>query len=258
MTLNIGISGALGRMGAAVAATLGTIPGLALVAVIDHPNMLGQPALGLTLTDAVTTLDLCDVVIDFSTPGASVDLSRLAGAGKALVIGATGFSAEQDAAITLAAQRIAIVKSGNYSIGVNVLAGIVEQTARRLGPEMWDIEVFEAHHRRKTDAPSGTALLLAQAAARGRGQDLADLRTPFRDGVTGPRIEGSIGFSVMRGGGIIGEHSVVFAGESETLRLSHTAQDRSLFAGGAMMAARWVTGKPAGLYDMMDVLGFRG
>ena len=258
MTVNIGISGALGRMGVAVAAAVRATPGLTLVAVIDRPEMLDQPALGLTLTETVTSLDLCDVVIDFSTPGASVNLVRLAGAGKALVIGTTGFAAEQDAAIAQAAQRIPIVKTGNYSIGINVLAGIVEQTARRLGPEVWDIEIFEAHHRRKVDAPSGTALLLAQAAARGRGRNLDDLRTPLRDGVTGPRAEGSIGLSVMRGGGIIGEHSVIFASENETVTLSHTAQDRSLFAAGAAMAAGWIIGRPPGLYDMMDVLGLRG
>jgi 4-hydroxy-tetrahydrodipicolinate reductase len=155
-----------------------------------------------------------------------------------------------------AAQAIPIVRSGNFSLGVNVLAGLVEQAARRLGPKDWDIEVFEAHHRRKVDAPSGTGLMLGEAAARGRRVRLADAQVRARDGITGERADGVIGFSVMRAGGIVGEHSVVFAAEDEILTFSHSARDRSLFARGAIEAARWVAGRPAGLYSMMDVLGF--
>jgi len=138
-----------------------------------------------------------------------------------------------------------------------VLAGLVEQAARRLPPEIWDAEIFEAHHRRKIDAPSGTALLLAGAVARGRGRDLADVALPPRDGVTGARMEGGIGFASLRGGGVVGEHSVVFAAEEEILTFSHSARDRTLFARGALEAAAWVVGQPPGLYDMVDVLGFR-
>ena len=156
-----------------------------------------------------------------------------------------------------AARRVAIVKSGNYSLGVNVLAGLVQQAAQRLSANDWDIEVFEAHHRRKVDAPSGTALMLGEAAARGRQSELAAVQVRARDGITGPRPQGAIGFSVMRGGGIVGEHSVTFAAEEETLTFSHSARDRSLFAAGAVKAALWVAGRPPGLYDMMDVLGFR-
>jgi len=133
----------------------------------------------------------------------------------------------------------------------------VQQAARKLSARDWDVEVFEAHHRRKVDAPSGTALMLGEAAARGRQSELAALQVRGRDGVTGPRPDGAIGFSVMRGGGIVGEHSVVFAAEEEVLTLSHSARDRGLFARGAVAAALWVAGKPPGLYDMMDVLGFR-
>ena len=152
---------------------------------------------------------------------------------------------------------MAIVKSGNFSLGVNVLLGLVAQAAAALGPEAYDIEIFEAHHRRKIDAPSGTALMLGEAAAGGRGGDLRDLQTRARDGLTGPRREGTIGFSVARGGGVVGEHSVMFAAEDEILTLSHSARDRSLFARGAVEAAAWLFEKPAGLYDMQDVLGFK-
>ncbi|WP_233243155.1 4-hydroxy-tetrahydrodipicolinate reductase, partial [Caulobacter sp. HMWF025] len=149
------------------------------------------------------------------------------------------------------------VRSGNYSLGVNMLLGLVKKAAAVLPAQDWDIEVFEGHHRRKIDAPSGTALMLGEAAAEGRGVVLAEVEDRVRDGVTGPRREGAIGFSVLRGGGIIGEHSVIFAGEEEILTLSHSARDRGLFARGAVAAAIWAVGKPPGLYDMQDVLGFR-
>jgi 4-hydroxy-tetrahydrodipicolinate reductase len=138
-----------------------------------------------------------------------------------------------------------------------MLMGLVEQAARTLGPQAYDVEVFEAHHRRKVDAPSGAALMLGEAAARGRGVELSKVARRTRDGITGERPVGEIGFSVMRGGGIVGEHSVVFAAEDEILTLSHSARDRSLFARGAVAAARWVAGKPPGEYDMQDVLGFK-
>ena len=152
------------------------------------------------------------------------------------------------------AKRIAIVRSGNFSLGVNVLAALVEQAAARLGAG-WDIEITEAHHRRKIDAPSGTALLLGEAAAHGRNAPLSELRLKPYDGVTGERPEGRIGFSVIRGGGIVGEHDVRFVAEREALTLSHTAFDRAVFADGALAAAAWAADKPPGLYSMRDVLG---
>jgi 4-hydroxy-tetrahydrodipicolinate reductase len=256
--VRIGIAGALGRMGAALAGALEGRADASVVLGFDRPGTEGQTSGALTLgrPEDVAT---CDVVIDFTTPAASVALAEAAAArgGPALVIGATGWSEAEEARVRAAAGRVAIVKSGNYSLGVNILAGLVRQAAARLAASEWDVEVFEAHHRRKVDAPSGTALMLGEAAARGRQTELAAVQVRGRDGVTGPRPEGAIGFSVMRGGGIVGEHSVTFAAEEETLTLSHSARDRGLFARGALAAALWVVGKPPGLYDMMDVLGFR-
>ena len=204
-------------------------------------------------------LKLCDVIIDFSTPEASVALARACAEadGPALVIGSTGLSLEQLAEIEAAADKIAIVMSGNFSLGVNILIGLVEHAALRLGARDWDIEVLETHHRRKVDAPSGTALMLGEAAANGRGRDLSELQSAPYDGITGPREPGKIGFASLRAGGVIGEHTVMFASEDEMLTLSHSAIDRSLFAKGAVAAAAWVRNRRPGLYDMQDVLGFR-
>lgn len=249
--LKLAIAGALGRMGKAVAAAADARDGVDIVAYFGRSS---APGLG----DRLSALASAQVVIDFTTGAASAELATLAAerGGPALVIGSTGFTAEEDAAVREAAKRVAIVKSGNFSLGVNVLAGLVTQAARALSAEAYDVEVFEAHHRRKIDAPSGTALMLGEAAARGRGAALTDLAVRIRDGITGPRAPGSIGFSVVRGGGIVGEHSVIFAAEDEILTLSHSARDRGLFARGAVEAAVWVSGKPPGLYDMQDVLGF--
>jgi 4-hydroxy-tetrahydrodipicolinate reductase len=156
-----------------------------------------------------------------------------------------------------AARRIAIVRSGNFSLGVNMLVGLVAQAAQVFPRETWDIEIFEAHHRRKVDAPSGTALMLGEAAAQGRGVSLASVERRGRDGVSGERPVGEIGFSVMRGGGIVGEHSVTFAAAEEVVTLSHLALDRSMFAHGALVAARWLIGRAPGEYDMQDVLGLK-
>lgn len=249
-TPRIAIAGALGRMGRAVAAaaTDGEV-----VARFDRP---GSVADGLTDTSAA--LAMADVVIDFTTASAASALASSAAAlGRpALVIGATGFTEAEDEAVREAAKRLPIVRSGNFSLGVNILSGLVRETAARLSAQDYDIEIVEAHHRRKIDAPSGTALMLGQAAAAGRGADLDAVRARNRDGVTGPRPVGEIGVSVVRGGGIIGEHSVIFAAEDEVITLSHSARDRALFARGAVAAARWVVGKPQGLYSMQDVLGF--
>lgn len=202
-------------------------------------------------------IQAADVVIDFTSSSASAELAQLCAArgGPALVIGSTGFTHEEAAALDRAAATIPIVRSGNFSLGVNLLAGLVRQAARLLDASAYDIEVFEAHHRRKRDAPSGTALMLGQAAAEGRRVDLGAVEVRARDGVGGERIPGSIGFSVLRGGGIVGEHSVVFAAEDEILTFSHSARDRGLFARGALAAALWVHGRGPGLYGMEDVLG---
>ena len=240
-----GISGARGRMGRAVSAALDAREDVVVAARFDRGE--------------TPDLSLCDVVIDFSTPDASVELARACAArgGPALVIGSTGLTPEQDAEILRAAETVAIVRSGNFSLGVNILIGLVQHAAQRLDAQDWDIEVTEAHHRRKVDAPSGTALMLGEAAANGRGEALADVRSPPYDGLTGERQSGRIGFASLRAGGVIGEHTVLFASDDETLTLSHSAVDRSLFAKGAVAAAAWVRTRRPGLYDMQDVLGFR-
>ncbi|WEK57881.1 MAG: 4-hydroxy-tetrahydrodipicolinate reductase [Candidatus Brevundimonas phytovorans] len=240
-----GISGARGRMGRAVSQVLDAREDVVVAARFDRGE--------------TPDLKLCDVIIDFSTPEASVDLARACAArgGPALVIGSTGLSPEQDAEIEAAAEKIAIVRSGNFSLGLNILIGLVEHAAQRLDGRDWDIEVLETHHRRKVDAPSGTALMLGEAAAHGRGRDLDDLKTAPYDGITGPREPGKIGFASLRAGGVIGEHTVLFGSEDELLTLSHSAIDRSLFAKGAVAAAAWVRNRRPGLYDMQDVLGFR-
>jgi 4-hydroxy-tetrahydrodipicolinate reductase len=242
-------------MGQAMAAAVEADPALSLAARFDRPDLTGE---GLTDRDAA--LAAADVVIDFTTPAASVALAQACAArgGPALLIGATGLDEAQVAAITEASAKVAIVRAGNFSLGLNMLLGFVEQASRQLGPDAYDIEVFEAHHRRKVDAPSGAALMLGEAAARGRGVALSDVAKRGRDGITGARPPGEIGFSVVRGGGIVGEHSVSFIAEDETLTLSHSARDRGLFARGALVAARWVAGRPSGHYTMRDVLGFTG
>lgn len=240
-----GISGARGRMGRAVSAALDAREDVVVAARFDRGE--------------TPDLSLCDVVIDFSTPDASVELARACAArgGPALVIGSTGLSPEQESDIHKAAEKIAIVRSGNFSLGVNILIGLVEHAAQRLDAADWDIEVLETHHRKKADAPSGTALMLGEAAASGRGEDLADVRTPPYDGITGARETGKIGFASLRAGGVVGDHTVLFASDDETITLSHSAIDRSLFAKGAVAAAAWVRNRKPGLYDMQDVLGFR-
>lgn len=232
-------------MGAAV---LGLLKGRADMALAG--------ALDRSAADPAEALQGCDVVVDFTAPEASAALAEAAAAagGPALVIGTTGFDADQERRIAAAAARTAIVKAGNFSLGVNLLLGLVREAARTLGPE-YDLEVFEAHHRRKADAPSGTALMLGRAAAEGRGVAFEAAAVHGRSGATGLRPEGAIGFSVMRAGGIVGEHAVVLAAEDEVITLSHSARDRALFARGALVATQWIIGKPPGLYDMRDVLG---
>jgi len=256
--LKVGVAGAAGRMGQAIIALIEQRPEIELAAAFGRPGAEGRPAGAIVLGERADAA-ACDVVIDVSTAAAAADLAGWAAerGGPPLAIGATGWAPDEEAALAEAARRVAIVRAGNFSLGVNLLAGLVEAAARRLAAEDWDIEVFEAHHRRKTDAPSGTALMLGEAAARGRDVRLGDVEVRARDGLTGPRAAGAIGFSVMRAGGLVGEHAVVFAADAEILTLSHSARDRSLFAAGALRAARWAAAQPPGLYDMIDVLGLR-
>lgn len=262
--IKVGIGGAMGRMGVAVAKTVEGRPDVEIAAVYDRPGSEGQiceqdGVRGHVLVTRDQALAGCDVVIDFTTPEATVALAKAAAerGGPALILGATGLSTEQEEAVRAAGAKVAIVRTLNFSLGMNMLIGLVEEAARRLGPEAWDLEITEAHHHRKVDAPSGTALMLGEAAARGRNVKLADVADRARDGITGPRKQGAIGFSVVRAGGIIGEHSVMLAAEDEILTLSHSARDRSLFARGAVAAAVWCANKPPGVYTMMDVLGFQ-
>jgi 4-hydroxy-tetrahydrodipicolinate reductase len=257
--LQIGVGGALGRMGQAVIAAVGARDDMAVSGAFDQPARAGETVAGHRLGELESVLSLSTVVVDFSTPKATVELARRAAerGSPPLVLGATGAAPEDEAAIAEAAARVAIVRSGNFSLGVNLLLGLVGQAARILGPDDWDIEVFEAHHRRKVDAPSGTALMLGRAAAAARGHELEELAERGRDTQVGARAPGAVGFSVMRGGGLVGEHSVSFIAEDEVVTLSHSARDRSLFARGALAAALWVADKPPGLYDMQDVLGFK-
>lgn len=267
MTLSIAIAGAGGRMGRALIRAAAEDARFRIVGGtertggeflgVDLGALAGIAPLFMATADAAeTAAEQAEVWIDFTAPEATLAaLEALKGATtRAAIIGTTGFSNAQSATIAEHAKRIAIVQSGNFSLGVNVLAALVEQAAARLGPE-WDIEIVEAHHRRKVDAPSGTALLLGEAAAKARKQKLADVRLPAREGVTGARAPGKIGFSAIRGGGIVGEHDVIFAAEREVITLSHQALDRALFADGALAAALLAADKPPGLYSMRDVLG---
>jgi 4-hydroxy-tetrahydrodipicolinate reductase len=251
--LKLGVAGALGRMGRQVQAMAEGREDMVIAARFDREGAVGEG-----LVSRAEALAVCDVIIDFSLASAAASLAlQAAKAGRCrLVIGATGFTPEEEAAVVEASNAVAILKSGNFSLGLNVLLGLVRQAAAALPAADFDLEVFEAHHKRKVDAPSGTALMLGAAGAQGRGQDLDKVAVRVRDGVTGPREAGSIGFSVLRGGGIVGEHSVVLAGEEEILTLSHSARDRALFARGAVAAAAWIAAKPPGLYSMQDVLGF--
>lgn len=252
--LRIAIAGALGRMGRQMVEAVAADPRLELAARFHRSGSAGE---GLVERDEA--LALADVVIDFTTPSASAELARVCAArgGPALVIGSTGFETAELDAIAEAATKIALVRSGSYSLGLNMLTGLVEQAARALAADDCDIEILEAHHRMKVDAPSGTALMLGEAAASGRGVALEDVARRSRDGITGPRLPGEIGLAVVRGGSIIGEHSVGFLLDGEVLTLSHSAGDRSMFANGAIAAALWVAGQHPGEYDMRDVLDIR-
>jgi 4-hydroxy-tetrahydrodipicolinate reductase len=224
----------------------------------DVGDLAGIGAIGVTLTtDVAPLLDQADGVVDFTVPAASVVVAALvAKAGKVHVIGTTGCSAADDAKIAEAARGAVIVKSGNMSLGVNLLAALTKRVAMTLDAS-FDIEVLEMHHNQKVDAPSGTALLLGQAAAAGRGIELETHEVMSRVGHTGARKPGDIGFATLRGGTVVGDHTVMFAGPAERIELTHRAADRMIFARGALHAARWASKQRPGLYSMMDVLGFK-
>jgi 4-hydroxy-tetrahydrodipicolinate reductase len=251
--IRIAVAGLRGRMGRALAELLAREPdGIVFVGGFGRDGAAGDG-----LIDRRTAIETADVVLDFTTGSAAAELAELCAArgGPALVIGATGFEPDEIARIDAAARRIPIVRSGNFSIGVNMLMDLVTRAARLLPPQTWDIEVVEMHHRHKIDAPSGTALMLGEAAAAGRSVDLSSVERRGRDGISGERPVGEIGFAALRGGGVIGEHDVIFAAADEVVTLSHSATDRGMFARGALAAARWVVGRAPGVYDMQDVLG---
>lgn len=267
--LKVVVTGAAGRMGAANIKAVVATKGLALHAAIDRSGthgigldagiVAGLPPLGIIVSDDIeTALVGADAIIDFTAPAASVAISALAAkAGLIHVIGTTGCSDDDEKALSRAAETGArIVKSGNMSLGINLLASLVKKAAAALGSE-FDIEVVEMHHNQKVDAPSGTALMLGEAAASGRSIDLNSNAIMAREGHTGAREQGTIGFATLRGGSVVGEHSVIFAGPSERIEISHKAEDRGLFANGAVTAVLWAKDKAPGYYAMTDVLGLK-
>ena len=261
------VVGAAGRMGQTLIRLIHSIEGATLHAAIertgspfvgkDAGEIAGLGPTGVIISDDPLKAFLdAEGVLDFTSPAASVEFSGLAAQARIVhVVGTTGCSEDDNTRIAAAARHARVVKSGNMSLGVNLLGVLTQQAARALDPVDWDIEILEMHHKHKVDAPSGTALLLGEAAAKGRGIDLAAKSVRVRDGHTGAREAGTIGFATLRGGSVIGEHSVLFAGEGEIVTLSHSAGDRSIFARGAIKAALWARDKKPGLYSMLDVLG---
>jgi len=262
--IRVVVAGAGGRMGHQILKAVSETAGMVVHGALEAPGhaKLGQDAgvqaglmpLGVVLTDdPLPLLAHAQALIDFTIPRVSVELAALAAQARIVdVIGTTGCSEEDDAKIRAAARHAVIVKSGNMSLGVNLLAKLVAEAARAL--PTYDIEIVEMHHRRKVDAPSGTALMLGEAAARARGISLKENSARGRDGQTGPRKDGVIGFASLRGGTVIGEHQVILAGPSERIVLGHIAEDRAMFAPGAVAAAKWGQGKKPGLYAIADVL----
>ena len=265
--MKLAVIGAAGRMGQTLVRTIKEVPGCIVAGAIEVPGSiaLGQDVgllagvgkLTVPITDDFSALaGKVDGVLDFSVPAASLRTAEIAAsAGIVHVIGTTGFSAEQEAGIAAFAKRAKIVKAGNMSLGVNLLVALTKKVAAALDAD-FDIEIMEMHHKHKVDAPSGTALMLGRAAAEGRKVDLATHSVRVRDGIVGPREPGSIGFATLRGGNVIGDHTVIFAGENERIELVHKATDRGLFARGAVKAALWARSRKPGLYSMADVLGF--
>ncbi|MGE0254829.1 MAG: 4-hydroxy-tetrahydrodipicolinate reductase [Alphaproteobacteria bacterium] len=267
--LNIGIVGAGGRMGRMIAGLAAAMPGVAVTGAAevkgsphlgaDLGTLAGLPANGVTVTDdSAAMFAAVDVVIDFTAPAATAAHAALAARqGCALVAGTTGLEPQHRSALAEAGKSVPVVWASNMSSGVNLLFALVEQVAKAL-PDDYDIEIVEMHHRHKVDAPSGTAITLGEAAARGRGVDLAQAADRGRDGITGARVRGHIGFAALRGGDVVGDHTVIFAGGGERIELTHKAASREVFARGALRAALWTQGRAPGLYSMKDVLGVGG
>ena len=262
------VAGAGGRMGRTLIKAIADSKGFALAGALEDARspLIGQDAGALAgigdngvklAADAGPLLDKTDAIVDFTVPAATVALAALAAkAGKIHIIGTTGLSAADEAKIKDAASKAVIVKSGNMSLGVNLLAALTKRVAKTLD-NSFDVEILEMHHNQKVDAPSGTALMLGRAAAEGRGIDLDKHKVASRDGHTGARKPGDIGFATLRGGSVVGEHTVMFAGQAERIELTHKAEDRMIFARGALHAAAWARTQKPGLYSMMDVLGLK-
>lgn len=252
------IAGAGGRMGRMLMNVVSAHPACTLYGAVDREGTpcIGEAVNGVTISDDIcATMKGADGLIDFTAPEATLNFAKgCASFGQVHIIGTTGFTPAQETGLREAAKGARTVKAGNFSVGVNVLLGLTQAAAKALGPE-YDIEITEMHHRHKVDAPSGTALMLGQAAATGRGIDLETSSDRARDGMTGARKEGHIGFTSLRGGEVIGDHTVMFAGPTERIEITHRAGDRSLFANGAVTAALWAKDQGPGFYAMTDVLG---
>lgn len=264
--VRIAVTGAAGRMGRELVRVISATPGCVVSGGTESPAsphigadlgvLAGLPPLGVLVSgDARQVIANADALIDFTTPAATREAAKLAAEARIVhVIGTTGLGDEDEAAIESAARHATVIKAGNMSLGVNLLTAVTRRIAQALDAD-FDIEIVEMHHRHKVDAPSGTALMLGQAAAQGRGVDLKSHAVTVRDGHTGPRERGSIGFATLRGGSVVGDHTVIFAGEGERIEITHRAGDRSIFARGAVKAALWGQGKGPGLFSMSDVLG---
>jgi 4-hydroxy-tetrahydrodipicolinate reductase len=260
------VTGASGKMGQMLVRMIAASDKVILVGCIERSGhawigrdigeAMGLGALGVEVSDdPLEAFARAQAVVDFTSPAASVEFAALAAQARAVhVVGTTGLEPEHQRRLDLAAHHAVIIQAGNMSLGVNLLTRLTQKVAQALDAD-WDIEIVEAHHRMKVDAPSGTALMLGQAAADGRGVPLKEALVSGRDGITGARVPGTIGFSAIRGGDIVGEHDVIFAADGERIVLRHIATDRAIFARGALKAALWGQGQKPGRYDMMDVLG---
>jgi 4-hydroxy-tetrahydrodipicolinate reductase len=266
--IKVVVTGAAGRMGTQIVRGVQAAEGMALCGAVERPGaatgqdagaLAGLGAIGVVVQDDLAkALGGADVVVDFTSHEASARHAEACAArGVALVIGSTGFTPEAKARVEAAARKIPIVLSPNMSVGVNVLFELVRQAAKVLG-DAYDVEIVEIHHKKKRDAPSGTAVRLGEVAAEALGRDPQDALAYARHGILGERPPWQIGVQTLRGGDVVGEHTVYFCGEGERLELTHRATSREQFARGAVRAAAWIAGKPAGLYDMADVLGLRG
>ncbi len=265
--IKVGVVGCAGRMGQMLLKLLINAPGIVVVGGTERKGsaalgrdlgaLAGAEPLGISVTDDPAPLfSQANVVVDFTNPSTTIFHAGLAAkSGCALVVGTTGFDADQLAALHRAAQRAPIVLAANMSLGINLLEQVVEEVARILDAD-WDIEIIEMHHKHKVDAPSSTALTLGEAAARGRQQQLRRIQRRQREGQTGPRVKGEIGFASLRGGDVVGDHSIIFATEGERVEITHRASSREIFGRGAVKAVLWANKRQPGLYNMRDVLGF--